>query len=220
MTGTHREAAAPPLTGGALTRSRILDAAARLMGTVGLTRTTTKEIAREAGCSEAALYKHFRDKEEIFVGVLHERAPRFTDALARLPGRVGEGEVAGHLEEVARVGVLFYRGTFPMAASLFASPDLLVAHRKRLGLDGSGPHEVSRSVAAYLAAEQELGRVSPDIDPDAAALLLVGACFHRAFLGLFFAPDPPEGVLRPRSEADFARETVRALLAGIAPPGP
>ncbi|MFD7284774.1 TetR/AcrR family transcriptional regulator [Streptomyces sp. NPDC057539] len=220
MTGTNREAAAPPLTGGALTRSRILDAAARLMGTVGLTRTTTKEIAREAGCSEAALYKHFRDKEEIFVGVLHERAPRFTDALARLPGRVGEGEVAGHLEEVARVGVLFYRGTFPMAASLFASPDLLVAHRKRLGLDGSGPHEVSRSVAAYLAAEQELGRVSPDIDPDAAALLLVGACFHRAFLGLFFAPDPPEGVLRPRSEADFARETVRALLAGIAPPGP
>ncbi|MCL7376464.1 TetR/AcrR family transcriptional regulator [Streptomyces sp. 35G-GA-8] len=220
MTGTHREAAAPPLTGGALTRSRILDAAARLMGTVGLTRTTTKEIARAAGCSEAALYKHFRDKEEIFVGVLHERAPRFTDALARLPGRVGEGEVAGHLEEVARVGVLFYRGTFPMAASLFASPDLLVAHRKRLGLDGSGPHEVSRSVAAYLAAEQELGRVSPDIDPDAAALLLVGACFHRAFLGLFFAPDPPEGVLRPRSEADFARETVRALLAGIAPPGP
>ncbi|MER8068161.1 TetR/AcrR family transcriptional regulator [Streptomyces sp. NPDC094034] len=220
MTGTHREAAAPPLTGGALTRSRILDAAARLMGTVGLTRTTTKEIAREAGCSEAALYKHFRDKEEIFVGVLHERAPRFTDALARLPGRVGEGEVAGHLEEVARVGVLFYRGTFPMAASLFASPDLLVAHRKRLGLDGSGPHEVSRSVAAYLAAEQELGRVAPDIDPDAAALLLVGACFHRAFLDLFFAPDPPEGVLRPRSEADFARETVRALLAGIAPPGP
>ncbi|MFE2037221.1 TetR/AcrR family transcriptional regulator [Streptomyces scopuliridis] len=219
MTGTNREAAAPPLTGGALTRSRILDAAARLMSTVGLTRTTTKEIAREAGCSEAALYKHFRDKEEIFVSVLHERAPRFTDALARLPGRVGEGEVAGHLEEVARVGVLFYRGTFPMAASLFASPDLLVAHRKRLGLDGSGPHEVSRSVAAYLAAEQELGRVSPDIDPDAAALLLVGACFHRAFLGLFYAPDPPEGTLRPEGEAEFARETVRVLLTGIAPPG-
>ncbi|MFE4367477.1 hypothetical protein ACFRMN_04330 [Streptomyces sp. NPDC056835] len=58
----------------------------------------------------------------------------------------------------------------------------------------------------------------PGIDADAAALLLVGACFHLAFLGLFFAPDPPEGVLRPESEADFARETVRALLAGIAPP--
>ncbi|MFJ2441092.1 MULTISPECIES: TetR family transcriptional regulator [unclassified Streptomyces] len=55
---------APLLTGGALTRARILDAAASLMTTVGLTRTTTKEIARAVGCSEAALYKHFRDKKE------------------------------------------------------------------------------------------------------------------------------------------------------------
>ncbi|WP_052489004.1 TetR/AcrR family transcriptional regulator [Streptomyces sp. 150FB] len=209
------ESPPPPLTGGALTRSRILDAAARLMATVGLTRTTTKEIAREAGCSEAALYKHFRDKEELFVGVLRERAPRLTDALARLPGRAGEGEVAGHLEEVTRVAVLFYRQTFPMAASLFASPDLLAAHRGKLDLDISGPQEATQSLAAYLRAEQEKGRLSAAIDPNAAATLLIGACFHRAFLELFFDPDPPEGVLLPVTEAEFAKETVRALLEGV-----
>ncbi len=82
--------AAAPLTGGALTRSRILDAAAALMTTVGLTRTTTKQIAREAGCSEAALYKHFRNKEEIFVRVLHERVPQFSDVLEQLPGHAGD----------------------------------------------------------------------------------------------------------------------------------
>ncbi|MFE3827433.1 TetR/AcrR family transcriptional regulator [Streptomyces sp. NPDC059092] len=213
-------ASPPPLTGGALTRSRILDAAAHLMGSVGLTRTTTKQIAREAGCSEATLYKHFRGQEEIFVRVLHERAPRFTDALARLPGRVGTGEVAGNLEEVARVAVLFYRRSLPMAASLFASPGLLVAHRAKLDLTGAGPQEATHCLAGYLRAEQERGRVSAGIDPDAAAMLLIGACFHRAFLDLFFAPDPPEGVVRPADEAEFARETVRALLAGIAPSGP
>lgn len=211
------EAAVPPrLTGGALTRSRILDAAALLMTSVGLTRTTTKQIAREAGCSEATLYKHFRDQEEIFVRVLRDRAPRFTDALSRLPGRVGVGEVAEHLEEVTRTGVAFYRQSFPMAASLFASPDLLAAHREKLDLTVSGPQEATQSLATYLREEQGLGRLSQDIDPDAAANLLIGACFHRAFLDLFFAPEPPEGLLRPASEADFAKETVRALLGGIA----
>src|SRR4051812_12653688 len=114
--------AAAPLTGGALTRSKILDAAAALMTTVGLTRTTTKEIAREAGCSEAALYKHFRNKEEIFVRVLHERAPRFSDVLEQLPPGAGdEPGPAGHLQEVALAALRFYRRAFPIAGSLFAS---------------------------------------------------------------------------------------------------
>lgn len=56
-------------------RVRILDAAHELMLTVGLARATTKEIARAAGCSEAALYKYFDTKEELFVRVLAERLP-------------------------------------------------------------------------------------------------------------------------------------------------
>lgn len=186
------------------------------MSTVGLTRTTTKEIAREAGCSEATLYKHFRDKEEIFIRVLRERAPRLSDALVQLPSRAGEGELVDHLEEVARVAVLFYRQAFPMAASLFASPDLLATHRRKLELDAAGPHEATQHLAAYLSLEQNLGRIASGIDPNAAATLLIGACFHRAFLDLFFASEAPEGALRPESEEDFATEIVRTLLDGIA----
>ena len=174
-----------------------------------------KEIAREAGCSEAALYKHFRDKEEIFIRVLRERAPRLSDALVQLPSRAGEGDLIEHLKEVTRVAVRFYRQAFPMAASLFASPDLLAMHRRKLALDAAGPHETTQHLAAYLSLEQNLGRVSPGIDPNAAATLLIGACFHRAFLDLFFASEAPEGALRPESEEDFATEVVRALLDGI-----
>jgi AcrR family transcriptional regulator len=208
-------APAEPLTGGALTRARVLDAAARLMTRVGLTRTTTKEIAREAGCSEAALYKHFRDKEEIFVRVLRERAPRLSDALAHLPERVGQDTVAEHLEEVVRVAVPFYCRSFPIAGSLFASPELLAAHRSRLG--NAGPHLTSSHLAEYLAAEQRLGRISPGVDPDAAAMLLIGACFHRAFLEVFYGSEAPEGALEPGSTDEFATATVRALLDGVLP---
>ncbi|MGW1377019.1 TetR/AcrR family transcriptional regulator [Streptomyces sp. NPDC002446] len=213
--------AAAPLTGGALTRSRILDAAATLMTTVGLTRTTTKQIAREAGCSEAALYKHFRNKEEIFVRVLHERAPQFSDALERLPQRAGdERGPAWHLKEVALAAVRFYRRAFPIAASLFASPELLETHRRRLHeLGTDGPQNATQHLAAYLEAEQALGRISAGIDPHAAAILLIGACFHRAFLDLFFDSEAPPGALRPESEEDFAAETVRALVDGLGPVG-
>ncbi|GAA2795839.1 MULTISPECIES: TetR/AcrR family transcriptional regulator [Kitasatospora] len=214
----NEPAAAEPLTGAARTRARVLDAAAHLIATVGLTRTTTKEIARAAGCSEAALYKHFRDKEEIFVRVLRERAPRLADAVAELPGRAGHGSVEEHLAAVVRVAVPFYRQSFPMAGSLFASPELLAAHRRKLG--DAGPHHVSSHLADYLRAEQRLGRVSAGTDPDAAAMLLIGACFHRAFLELFYADEAPDGALRPVSAEEFATATVRALLDGIVdPPG-
>ncbi|MFD8547752.1 TetR/AcrR family transcriptional regulator [Streptomyces sp. NPDC059649] len=213
--------AAAPLTGGALTRSRILDAAATLMTTVGLTRTTTKQIAREAGCSEAALYKHFRSKEEIFVRVLHERAPRFSDALRRLPDAVGDDRgPARHLEEVTLTALRFYRRSFPIAASLFASPELLDTHRRKLDeLGTDGPQNAVQHLAAYLMAEQKLGRIASGIDPHAAATLLIGACFHRAFLDLFFDAKAPAGALLPEDEREFAAETVRALLNGLRPPG-
>ena len=48
------------------TRDRILDAAARIMRTEGVARATTKQIASEAGYSEATLYKHFSDKATAF----------------------------------------------------------------------------------------------------------------------------------------------------------
>ena len=39
------------------------------MRTKGLARATTKEIAKAAGFSEAAPYKHFADKTELFLVV-------------------------------------------------------------------------------------------------------------------------------------------------------
>jgi AcrR family transcriptional regulator len=207
--------ATPPLTGGARTRARILDAAARLMTSVGLVRTTTKEIAREAGCSEAALYKHFPDKEQIFIGVLRERTPRLADELEELLNRAGEGDVAGNLRQVARTALAFYRQSFPMAGSLFASPELLAAHRRRLDPPGYGPQRPTDRLTGYLAAEQRLGRLSPDVAPEAAAAMLIGACFHRAFLTVFWGPDAPEvGALLPRDDEEFAVRTVRALMTG------
>lgn len=194
-------------------RARILDAAHRLMLTIGLARATTKEIARAAGCSEAALYKHFTSKEELFVAVLKERLPKVDGVLKCLIADPAQGErtVERNLTEIAREAALFYEQSFPIAASLYAEPRLKERHDAAMRELGTGPHMPLRGVDAYLRAEQAAGRVRADADTYAAASLLLGACAQRAF-----AYDATGTGAPPQSLDDFAASIARTLLTGLA----
>jgi AcrR family transcriptional regulator len=46
-------------------RDRIREAAVELMGRKGVGGTTTQEIARRAGCSQAAIYKYWESKDNL-----------------------------------------------------------------------------------------------------------------------------------------------------------
>jgi AcrR family transcriptional regulator len=198
------------------TRDRMLDAAAHVMRTRGLARATTKEIAKAAGYSEAALYKHFRDKTDIFLAVLAERVPgTFSAVLANLAERIGEGCVQDTLAEIARAALGFYHETFVMAASVFAEPRLLAAHRAAVRERDAGPHHISDTVANYIEAEQNRGRLRVDADPRAAANLLLGACFQHAFLNRF-----ADATMDDKTAAQTAAALSRTLFRGLAPEQP
>ncbi|MFD4761524.1 TetR/AcrR family transcriptional regulator [Streptomyces sp. NPDC058439] len=193
-------------------RVRIVDAAHQLMLTIGLARATTKEIARAAGCSEAALYKHFPSKEELFVAVLKERLPKLNPLLKQLivsPG-AGERTVEQNLTEIARQAALFYEQSFPVAASLYAEPRLRERHNDAMRELGTGPHMPIRGLDAYLRSEQAAGRVRADADTYAAASLLLGACAQRAF-----AYEATEGGGPPQSLDAFAASVAGALTRGL-----
>ncbi|ATW49991.1 TetR/AcrR family transcriptional regulator [Streptomyces peucetius] len=193
------------------TRVRIVDAARELMLSIGLARTTTKEIAKAAGCSEAALYKHFSSKEELFVTVLNERLPKLGALLSGLIADPGGASVEQNLTEIARRAALFYEQTFPMAASLYAEPQLKRRHEEAMREMRTGPHKPIEGLDAYLRAEQRAGRINPDADTHAAASLLLGACAQRAF-AYEAAPDrkPPQPL------DTFAAALARTLLRGVA----
>ncbi|MFE7239461.1 TetR/AcrR family transcriptional regulator [Streptomyces sp. NPDC057582] len=193
-------------------RVRIIDAAHQLMLTIGLARATTKEIARAAGCSEAALYKHFPSKEELFVAVLKERLPKLNPLLRRLTAdpAAGERTVEENLTEIAREAALFYAQSFPIAASLYAEPRLKSRHDEAMRELGTGPHMPIQGVAAYLRSEQSAGRVRPGADTYAAASLLLGACVQRAF-----AYDATEEGRPSQSLDEFAASVARTVLRGI-----
>jgi len=93
----------------AQTREVILDAALHVIQERGLAKATTKEIAKAAGFSEAALYKHFADKSEIFLGVLQERSPGFQPLRTALAAPPGSSTLAQNLAAVAVAALAFYR---------------------------------------------------------------------------------------------------------------
>jgi AcrR family transcriptional regulator len=98
------------------TRQRIVEAAARLHGTIGLAATTISALADEARVTRLTVYRHFPDNETLFAACSTHWASgqRFPDPAAWR--RIGDPE------RRLRVGLAdlyrFYRDAEPMLANL------------------------------------------------------------------------------------------------------
>ena len=181
-------------------RERIVDAAAAVMREHGVANATTKAIAAEAGYSEAMLYKHFADKQDLFLAVLKERVP----ALTELP-TPGEGDARENLVTLVAKLMNYYADLFPMSVSIFSEPELLIQHRegvKRHG--GFGPIGPILLVERYLDAEASRLVIT---DTGAAARLLAGMAFQQGFLAAF------EGLREVQGARETAGAAVDALLS-------
>ena len=55
------------------TRQQILDASLRLFSERGFARTTVRDIARQAGITDAAIYYHFESQRELLDALVEER---------------------------------------------------------------------------------------------------------------------------------------------------
>lgn len=197
-----------PRATAASTRDRILDVTVELMRSGGLTAVTTREIARAAGLTEAALYRHFKNKEDLLTSALAERLPAFIGILNDLPQQVGQSSVGDNLRRVAEAAVPFYRKAMPMLSAMFGDPNLLARHRAWASETGLGPQKANTVLSAYLRCERERGRVGPDLDTDAAAALLLGGCLQRALFDQFLGRPLEATVV-----ADYAAALVQTLLS-------
>ncbi|AGM02917.1 TetR/AcrR family transcriptional regulator [Amycolatopsis keratiniphila] len=192
-------------------REEIVAAAAKVMREQGYAHATTKAIAQAAGYSEALLYKHFKDKTEIFTSVLTERLPALGTTLDELMKAAADAPLAANLARLARITLSFYLESFPIAVSLFSSRELLATHRERVMSRDRGPEVPLARVAEYLREEVRLGRIREDADLDASASLLLGACFQYAFLASFEDREPP-----PEELDEWAERLAGTLLVAVA----
>ena len=74
------------------TRQRLLHAGRRLFADVGFAATSLEAVSEAAGCSKTAVYKHFPNKDELFLTLMEQEALRQLDqvraAAAHEPGAV------------------------------------------------------------------------------------------------------------------------------------
>lgn len=73
----------PPRMTGDARREQILEMAVNLFSQKGFKGTTTKEIARAAGVSEAIIFRHFENKDALYGAILHAKGCR--DGVHRFP---------------------------------------------------------------------------------------------------------------------------------------
>ena len=167
-------------------RSDILKAAEKLMHARGLSGVTTRQIAKEVGCSEGALYVHFKGRLELLLAMLEESLPGMLKPLAALRESVGSGSPQENLVRTVGAIFKFHQRIVSASAGLFAEPELLTAYRNSLRHEGKGPHLSMGVLEEYIVSEQRLGRIDPKVDARLAAYLLMASSFFRAFNEQFF----------------------------------
>src|SRR5262245_42615036 len=71
-------------------RETLLAAAIRLIAEVGPTAFTLREVARRAGVSHNAPYRHFRDRDDLIAAVAAQGYHELTQAMVEAAGSKGD----------------------------------------------------------------------------------------------------------------------------------
>jgi len=190
-------------------KARLISATERLLCSRGLACVTTRDIAQAAKVAEGALYHHFGDKAELILEVVLHGVGEFREVLDSLPLQVGQSTVQKNLERVLESAFHFHHRIASLVCSLFADQQLLARVRAAMNERCIGPGRTASILAAYLRAEQRLGRVSTHALTEPAAELLLAASFNKALHDHFYAVTGEAQVRR------YLRKAVRALRAGL-----
>ncbi len=172
-------------------KPEIIAATEELIRSRGLAGVTTRAIAEQTGCSEAAIYVHFDSRSELLLAVLEGSLPEMLAPLDTLEQAVGKATPQRNLLKAVQAIYTFQERMVPMHGSLFGEPKLLAAYRQTFVGRRKGPQGGIGRLQRYIAAEQALKRIPPEIDAEAAAAALISGLFFKAFMSLFFADPKP-----------------------------
>ncbi|MEU3842907.1 TetR/AcrR family transcriptional regulator [Streptomyces sp. NPDC028635] len=174
-------------------RERLFAAAERVVEREGPGALTSRAVTTEAGCAKGLLHAHFAGLDEFVAELCLDRFARTAARAEALSGRVGQGTVAENLSAVALA--LFDSGGPAISGLAMTRPAAALRIRQALEDGAPGFTAIEQAITGYLAAERRLGRVPAAVDPDTAALAVVGTAHHLLMTSWPGAPDP-----RPRMQ--------------------
>ncbi|NUR72864.1 MAG: TetR/AcrR family transcriptional regulator [Hamadaea sp.] len=190
-------------------RGHLIDTAERLLAEHQVGQLTTRQIARAAGVSDGVLYNYFADKNDLLVAALLSRYGRLLGSYdAKLP-EAGTATVETNLVAYAEAALELVAQALPIAAGLMTEPHLLHRFVADIHREPFGPQRLREPLAAYLTAEQRLGRLA-DVPMGAALTLILGPVIMLGFTEL--VGGQPREVVSAQLPG-----IVRTLLTGLNP---
>ena len=162
-----------PPSGG---REAILDATLELIRERGIANLTSRDVAARAGVSDASVYYHFEDRAGLLKAVFEYGMKPLQFMSTVDPTKIDRATV---LREAMRSLEEFFGDSLPVLMAAQSDPELAATLAEYIKANDLGPHKGVESLGAYLRGEQQAGRVNPEVDVEAAALLLIDFAFSR-----------------------------------------
>ena len=192
-------------------RQQLLQVAMRLFSEKGFSGTTTKVIAKAAGISEATVFKHFANKDELYSAILDQKVCNraFPNPFELLADKITAKDDFG----------VFYTMAFNALEHHHKDCDFL-----RLMLHSAlEEHDLARMffesfitgvyefLGTYIRQRQTDGAFR-QIEPKIAVRAFIGMFIHHSLNNILF--DKKQKLLKISNE-DAAREFATILLQGI-----
>ena len=152
-------------TGSASTHRRILDSGRAVLAQSGYNDFSIRDVAARAGITPGAIYRHFRDREELIDRVVAESLATYELELTRAIA----SEPVGSFARVVAMGMKYieFAREHPEEFKVLFSP-LRGQPRKISELPGRGGFDILRQCVAEAIASGKLR----DEDPDRVAFFL------------------------------------------------
>jgi AcrR family transcriptional regulator len=192
-------------------REQICQVAMRLFGENGFRGTTTKEIANAAGVSEATVFKHFANKDELYAAILDHKSCDHGFANPFL-------EIADRFEAKDDFGVFY-----GMALQALEHHESDVDFLRLMMFSALEGHDLARAfydgfvtvayefLGGYIRQRQADGAFR-EVEPRIVVRSFVGMFVHHSLNNLLW--DKDQKLLKISNE-DAAREFAAILLNGI-----
>ena len=185
----------------------IIEAAERVVDRNGMTRTTTRDVAAEAGCAEGSIYNHFRDRPALLASAAVHTLGRETERLVSLQEALTTKREAAATVELLEALLASYRALISFTAPALADAEILDRLREQLAAGGTWVNGLQDVVRRHIVQRQQRGELAAGIDAGVAAVLVTGACHEHALHAHLFGT--PSGAASSR---DAARSLRRVLF--------
>lgn len=149
---------------------QITEAALQIIGQKGINGATTAEIASVVGISEGNIYRHFKNKEEIFIAVIEKIGKDLESLLDAV------SEIDAPLQKLAEIFKrhLSYIEEHIGIPRIIFSEEVLVLNKNLRTKVRHNISQYSRGVCSIISEAQEAGIINRKLDPGVVTSMFIG----------------------------------------------